>query len=462
MGAGAATTTNSKIYGIRTNSSSTCNIYHNTIYIPEKTDMTAFGTSYIAAIVYASTAEAGPTAGGTATIKNNVIISAETGMKTWGIRRVGTTGTFTSDNNNIYRVNTTNGFVGYFNAADASDLAAWKLASSQDANSKSKEVEFVSATDLSITGTSINDAELGAPKLTGVVDNDILGTPRAATTYMGAHEASDLTVAAPTKTFTVTVPNGTAHVYVAGTFTGKKWNIATPYSLTATANPNEFTGTFACANDVTYKYLCETSDYDYQAAVSAGGVAEANRTYNAVDPAVVAWLNMKTVTLNVSFATGVPSKLFVKGSWDAFATPIELVKTGNTYSTTLSGLLGNKIPANTEYKYYTDQEVAVNWESNSDNSPKSNRLSIAPVMNDEVARFTTALISGVNNVVVETRIMRTSTGIEVIVDGASTIELYTINGVMIEKTTTNGSYSRDLNKGIYIIRVNGKSTKFIK
>ena len=83
-------------------------------------------------------------------------------------------------------------------------------------------------------------------------------------------------------------------------------------------------------------------------------------------------------------------------------------------------------------------------------------------MNDEVARFTTALISGVNNVTVETRIMRTSTGIEVIVDGASTIELYTINGVMIEKTTTNGSYSRDLNKGIYIIRVNGKATKFIK
>jgi hypothetical protein len=63
---------------------------------------------------------------------------------------------------------------------------------------------------------------------------------------------------------------------------------------------------------------------------------------------------------------------------------------------------------------------------------------------------------------VTARIMKTSSGIEVELDGEANIELYTINGILIEKTKTSGSYSRDLNSGIYIIRVNGKATKFIK
>jgi len=33
---------------------------------------------------------------------------------------------------------------------------------------------------------------------------------------------------------------------------------------------------------------------------------------------------------------------------------------------------------------------------------------------------------------------------------------------MIEKKTVSGTYSHDLNNGIYIIRINGKATKFIK
>ncbi|MFZ4799280.1 MAG: hypothetical protein ACOYMA_17405, partial [Bacteroidia bacterium] len=43
---------------------------------------------------------------------------------------------------------------------------------------------------------------------------------------------------------------------------------------------------------------------------------------------------------------------------------------------------------------------------------------------------------------VTARIMKTSSGIEVELDGEANIELYTINGVLIEKTKTSGSYSR--------------------
>jgi len=190
--AGASTTTNSKLYAIRTSSSSTDNIYHNTIYMPEGVDMSAFGTSYIAGIAYTSITEAAASPG-IKNIYNNIIISDETGMKTWGIRRVGTAGTFTSDNNNIYRSNATNGFVGYFNASDASDLAAWKTASSQDANSKSVAVNFANTAtgDLSLTGGSISDINLAVPQL-ATVATDITGASRYVITYAGAYESTRL------------------------------------------------------------------------------------------------------------------------------------------------------------------------------------------------------------------------------------------------------------------------------
>lgn len=72
------------------------------------------------------------------------------------------------------------------------------------------------------------------------------------------------------------------------------------------------------------------------------------------------------------------------------------------------------------------------------------------------------IVTSVDNVEQTARIMRTSTGVEVVLDGQATIELYNINGMLIEKTNANGTYSRDLNNGVYIIRINGKATKFIK
>jgi hypothetical protein len=161
---------NSKIYGIRHAGSSTSNVYHITIVFLEMTDMTTFGSSYIAAIAFATaaTTEASPT--GTINIKNNILISNETGttMKVWGIRRVGTAGTFNSDYNDIY-ANSSNNYVGYYNASDAASLSDWQTASGKDANSKSKDVNFVSATDLSLTGASIDDLDLAAPAIDGLI-----------------------------------------------------------------------------------------------------------------------------------------------------------------------------------------------------------------------------------------------------------------------------------------------------
>ena len=60
------------------------------------------------------------------------------------------------------------------------------------------------------------------------------------------------------------------------------------------------------------------------------------------------------------------------------------------------------------------------------------------------------------------RIIRTSAGIEVQLYREANVELYTINGMLIDQARANGTYSRNLNAGIYIIRIDGKATKFVK
>lgn len=185
-----ASVSNSKLYGYRHVGGSTSNVFNNTFVIPEMTNMSSFGTSFIAAIAFATTATPEASPSGTMNIKNNIIVSNETSMKVWGIRRVGTSGTFISENNIIYAA-TNNNFVGFFNNADAADLDAWKNASSLDANSQSVPVNFVDAAagDLRIAGLSIQDNMLAVPRLPEVL-KDMFGTDRAEITYAGAHQST--------------------------------------------------------------------------------------------------------------------------------------------------------------------------------------------------------------------------------------------------------------------------------
>ncbi|MEA4975571.1 MAG: hypothetical protein VB046_07525 [Paludibacter sp.] len=60
------------------------------------------------------------------------------------------------------------------------------------------------------------------------------------------------------------------------------------------------------------------------------------------------------------------------------------------------------------------------------------------------------------------RIKQMYNGIEVELEEPSNIELYTINGTLIDKTRTDGVYSRELGKGMFIIRVNGQAQKFVR
>jgi len=425
-------------------------INNNTFYMPPLTAKTTPG--YYQAITLSSS---------NPVIKNNIFISNEDGMVN---AFFGAVSTGSIDYNVFYNKagNTKSLFV---SGTATSTFAAYQTANpTKDKNSKNVDVNFVSATDLTLTGASIGDYNLAVPRISTIL-TDIAGTNRPNVTYAGAFEGSDLTSVA--KQFTVTVPNGTAHVYIAGDFTGKAWDNTTPFELVPTGTANQFSGVYPCIDGLAYKYLCEkTGDWDYAEAVYDGGNAPLvapNRTFNATDNVPI-WYRVNKITFNASFAAGtlVPSQLFVKGSWDVWATGIAMTKTANTFSTTLGGNVGDKFPANTEYKYYTNDMVTDNWESDATGGNISNRWAIAPIMNDVVARFTTLIITKVNDVETSARIMRTASGIEVVVESESTIELYGINGVLIDRTNVSGSYSHDLNNGIYIVRVNGKATKFVK
>ncbi len=180
---------NSKIYGIRHTGGSTSYIYNNTIVINDMVNMTNFGSSFIAGIAFATAANPEASPSGKCYLKNNIIISNETTMPTWGIRRVGTGGNFYSNYNNIYVSSPTTSNVGYLNDANKNTLADWQgTPIARDTNSVSKAVNFVSTTDLHLSGASIGDNDLTGTVLAAVT-TDIDGETRDALfPYMGADE----------------------------------------------------------------------------------------------------------------------------------------------------------------------------------------------------------------------------------------------------------------------------------
>ena len=62
----------------------------------------------------------------------------------------------------------------------------------------------------------------------------------------------------------------------------------------------------------------------------------------------------------------------------------------------------------------------------------------------------------------ELNVYPTETGIVIQFAGDAVIELYSVSGILIDRTQASQTYSRDLKKGVYILRVNGKSIKFVK
>ena len=167
------------VYGMLFMSSSdarTFNVYHNTIVVNDNVSTVAshgIGNS-----------STGPL---TMDLKNNIVINNHTGnTASSAINIVSTSSVLTSDNNVLV---SDQNFVNYQGTSYA-DLAAWQ-ATTQDANSVSKDVIFNSADDLHLADPSDADLDLVFDKISGI-DTDIDGDnrPNPTVAYAGADEGT--------------------------------------------------------------------------------------------------------------------------------------------------------------------------------------------------------------------------------------------------------------------------------
>ena len=153
------------LFGISDEAAGTTNYYFNSVRIGG-TQSSGSG----------STAAFDRQATGVTTLRNNILYNARkdsasgTG-KHYAIRRSSSSGTFSSNYNDLY-VSGTGGFVGY-TGTDQTTIANWRTASGQDANSVSMNPTYVSALDLHLQSSSLLESGGTPVSVTSDKDGDV-------------------------------------------------------------------------------------------------------------------------------------------------------------------------------------------------------------------------------------------------------------------------------------------------
>jgi hypothetical protein len=121
-------------------------------------------------------------------LRNNIFVNHVDAENSFIIHwPIASTALLDSDYNNML-VSGESAAVASVDGEISANLGTWQFSSGEDANSVSVEVEFVSETDLRLTGDSIQDENLAGTGL-AMVTVDIDGNPRNETRpYMGAYE----------------------------------------------------------------------------------------------------------------------------------------------------------------------------------------------------------------------------------------------------------------------------------
>ena len=159
------------------------NVYHNSFNYPSISNNTERSCIHISG------------ANAAVTLKNNILVNNTDASNAYCIWK--SNGTLTSNYNDLY-VSGANANIGFVGGAAKITLADWQAyngggGSPFDANSVSVAVNFVSSTDLHLSGASIGDVNLRGEDLTSTISDDIDGDTRLGFPggpYMGADEAS--------------------------------------------------------------------------------------------------------------------------------------------------------------------------------------------------------------------------------------------------------------------------------
>ena len=176
---GAAT--GNAVYGIVLNNaagSAENNIFHNTMRI---------GSSNETGVHAAFGVEVATSSPQTWNFRNNIMVVEQDAENAFAFHWPMTSAMPNTDFNNLY-VTGENANTGFLNGTAYKTLADWQGATDREAHSVSAAVEFVSGSDLRLTGSSIGNNRLAGTALTAVT-TDIDGKTRSTTApYMGAFE----------------------------------------------------------------------------------------------------------------------------------------------------------------------------------------------------------------------------------------------------------------------------------
>lgn len=162
-------------------------IWFNTIHVAGS--ITSGGTS--GNVLSAAFSKTASNAGSNYEIKNNLFLNSRSGGVAGGqhlaISLSNTVGTFTLD----YNTYNSAGLLSRFGTATQNTVAdfATALGGNNEANGNSTTVQLSSISDLTLTGTSLGNINLGGTPIAAVTA-DRFGTFRSNVPYRGAHEAS--------------------------------------------------------------------------------------------------------------------------------------------------------------------------------------------------------------------------------------------------------------------------------
>lgn len=166
-------------YGIAVYSGGGYNIYANSVNLA--TDQTL--ATGVPACFFISSAV---TAAGSLNVRNNIFsIPATIGTNRYAVICNAPNTVFAAINHNDYY--TSGPSIGYYNALDVTDLAAWRTAVGQDANSVSGDPKYVGPSDLHIQPAVYSPVRSAGVAIAQVTD-DIDGNPRSNPPDIGAAE----------------------------------------------------------------------------------------------------------------------------------------------------------------------------------------------------------------------------------------------------------------------------------
>ena len=296
------------IYTTGTLESHTVDIYNNTVVIGGTQTGGIAGNLISACIVKQSSV-----AGVVYNQRNNVCVNNRTGG-TPGVIHAGCAingieGTLNIDYNSYYASGSSEGTNSYpvsWDSTEYDDISAYIIVSGED-NVRFKNTNFVSSTDLHISGASIGDPDLSGRPITGIT-TDIDGDTRSTSfPYRGADESTAFTLS----TLNLTV-NLEAYSPVQDTITVSLRSSTSPYGLVemskAYLSPSgTATVNFAKAVNGTNYYVVVNHRNSIETWSKAGGevFTAGTLTYNFTTSASQAFgSNMVLVGGEYSFYTG--------------------------------------------------------------------------------------------------------------------------------------------------------------